>query len=263
MGSVLTKTLREQRRALAWWAVGLVAACVLTTAFYPTISKNAASFQKLLDSLPEGLRKAFGENFASPAGYLQARLFSIFAPVLLLIYAIGAGSRAIAGEEERQSLDLLLSTPVRRRRVLLDKALAMFTATVGLGAVLALAIVVTGPPFEISIGVANVLAAVAGCVLLALAFGGIALAVGAGTGRRSVAVGVTAGIAAGSYLIDLLALSVNGLGWLQRLSPFFYYRDPESIIRGLDPIDAIVLGAIAVVSVAIAVWAFERRDLSA
>ena len=58
----------------------------------------------------------------------------------------------------------------------------MITATVGLGAVLALAIVVSGPPFEISIGVANVVAAVAGCVLLALAFGGIALAVGAGRG---------------------------------------------------------------------------------
>src|SRR4029450_3606157 len=135
MGSVLTKTLREQRRALAWWAVGLVAACVLTTAFYPTISKNAASFQKLLNSLPEGLRRAFGENFASPAGYLQARLFSIFAPVLLLIYAIGAGSRAIAGEEEHKTLDVLLSTPVSRRRVLLDKAFAMLAANVGRGGV--------------------------------------------------------------------------------------------------------------------------------
>jgi ABC-2 type transport system permease protein len=263
MGSVLTKTLREQRRALAWWAVGLVAACVLTTAFYPSISENAASFEKLLDSLPEGLRKAFGENFASPAGYLQARLFSIFAPVLLLIYAIGAGSRAIAGEEERQTLDLLLSAPVRRRRVVLDKALAMVVATAGLGAVLALAIVVTGPPFEISVGVANVEAAVAGCVLLALAFGGIALAVGGGTGRRSMAVGVAAGAAASSYLIDVLALSVNGLGWLQRLSPFFYYRDPEPIVHGLDPVDAVVLGSIAVVAVAIAVWSFERRDLAA
>jgi ABC-2 type transport system permease protein len=263
MGSVLTKTLREQRRALVWWAAGLVVACVLTTAFYPSISKNAASFQKLLDSLPEGLRKAFGEDFASPAGYLQARLFSIFAPVLLLIYAIGAGSRAIAGEEERQTLDLLLSAPVRRRRVVLDKALAMVVATAGLGAVLALAIVVTGPPFEISVGVANVVAAVAGCVLLALAYGGVALAIGAGTGRRSMAVGVAAGAAAGSYLIDILALSVNGLGWLQRLSPFFYYRDPEPIVHGLDPIDAIVLGSIAVVAVAIAVWSFERRDLAA
>jgi hypothetical protein len=125
-----------------------VAAVVLTTAFYPSISKNAASFEKLLGSLPEGLRKAFGEDFASPAGYLQARLFSIFAPVLLLIYAIGAGSRAIAGEEERQTLDLLLSTPAPRRRVVLDKALAMVAASAGLGAVLGLAIVLTGPPYR-------------------------------------------------------------------------------------------------------------------
>lgn len=263
MGSVLTKTLREQRRTLAWWAFGLVAAVVLTTAFYPSISRNAASFEKLLESLPAGLRKAFGEDFASPAGYLQARLFSIFAPVLLLIYAIGAGSRSIAGEEERQTLDLLLSTPVARRRVVLDKALAMIVATVGLGAVLALAIVVTGPPFDLAVSVANVVAAAAACVLLALAFGAIALAVGAGTGRRSVAVGVTAGAAAGAYLIDILALSVSGLGWLHRITPFFYYRDPEPIVHGLYPVDAIVLGAIAVVSVAIAAWSFERRDLAA
>jgi ABC-2 type transport system permease protein len=263
MGSVLTKTLREQRRALAWWAFGLVAAVLLTTAFYPSISKNAASFEKLLDSLPAGLRKAFGEDFASPAGYLQARLFSIFAPVLLAIYAIGAGSRAIAGEEERKTLDLLLSTPVTRRRVLLDKTLAMIVATAGLGAVLGLAIVVTGPPFDITVSVANVVAAAADCVLLALTFGGVALAVGAGTGRRSVAVGVTAGAAAGSYLIDILALSVNGLGWLQRLSPFFYYRDPEAIVHGLDLVDAIVLAAITLVSIGIAVFTFQRRDLAA
>jgi ABC-2 type transport system permease protein len=263
MGSVLSKTLREQRRALAWWAFGLVAAVVLTTAFYPSISKNAASFEKLLNSLPEGLRKAFGEDFASPAGYLQARLFSIFAPVLLLVYAIGAGSRAIAGEEDRQTLDLLLSTPVARRRVVLDKALAMVAATAGLGAVLALAIVVTGPLFEISVGDANVVAAAVDCVLLALAFGGVALAVGAGTGRRSAAVGVAAGAAAGSYLIDILSLSVNGLGWVQHLSPFSYCRAPEPIVHGLGTVDAIVLGAIAVVGVAIAAWSFERRDLAA
>lgn len=263
MGSVLTKTLREQRRALLWWAFGLVAACLLTTAFYPSIRENAASFERLLESLPAGLRKAFGEDFASPAGYLQARLFSIFAPVLLLIYAIGAGSRAIAGEEERRTLDLLLSTPVGRRRVLWDKALAMVMATGGLGAVLASAIAVTGPPFDVSVPVAHVAAAVADCVLLALAFGAVALLVGAATGRRSLAIGVSAGVAAGSYLVDVIALSVGGLTWLQRLSPFFYYRAPEAIVHGLDPADAVVLAAIVVVAVAVAFVAFERRDLAA
>jgi ABC-2 type transport system permease protein len=263
LGSVFAKTLVEQRRALIWWAMGLVAACLLTTAFYPSIHENAASFERLLDSLPEGLRRAFGEDFASPAGYLQARLFSIFAPVLFLIFAIGAGARAIAGEEEHKTLDLLLSTPVPRRRVLLDKAFAMLAATVGLGVVLALAIALSGPPFEIAVSTANIAAAVGDCVLLSIAFGSIALAVGAGTGRRSVAIGLTAGIAAGSYLIDVLALSVDGLGWLQRLSPFFFYRESDPIAHGLDPWDAVVLAAIAIVSTGIAVAAFDRRDLAA
>jgi ABC-2 type transport system permease protein len=261
--SVLTKTLVEQRRALLWWAFGLVAACLLTTAFYPSIRENAASFERLLESLPAGLRKSFGGDFASPAGYLEARLFSIFAPVLLLIFAIGAGSRAIAGEEDHKTLDVLLSTPVSRRRVLLDKALAMLVATTGLGAVLALAIAATGPPFDVSVSVSNIVAAVANCVLLALAFGAVALLVGAGTGRRSLAIGVAAGVAAGSYLIDVIALSVGGLTWLQRLSPFFYYRDPQAIVHGLDPVDAIVLGLIGVVAVVIASGVFERRDLAA
>ena len=73
----------------------------------------------------------------------------------------------------------------------------------------------------------------------------------------------SAGLAAGSYLIDVLALSVNGLGWLQRLSPFFYYRDPEAILHGLDPFDAIVLAAVGIVGVIVATWSFERRDLAA
>ena len=261
LANVFAKTIREQRRGLAWWALGLVGACLLTTAFYPSVRANAASFERLLDSLPEGLRRAFGADFASPAGYLQARLFSIFAPLLLLIYAVGAGSRAIAAEEEHQTLDVLLSTPVSRRRVLLDKAGAMIAATVGLGVVLALAIAVTGPPFEVSISVANVVAAVTNCVLLALAFGSVALALGAATGRRSVAIGITAGVA-GSYLIDVLALSVDGLGWLQRLSPFFYYREPDALANGLDPGAALVLAAIAFVATAIALVAFDRRDLA-
>jgi ABC-2 type transport system permease protein len=263
LASVFAQTIREQRRALVWWAIGLVAACLVTTAFYPSIRENAASFERLLDSLPEGLRKAFGEDFASPAGYLQARLFSIFAPVLFLIFAIGAGSRAIAGEEEHKTLDLLLSTPVPRRRVLLDKAFAMLAATVGLGVVLALAIVASGPPFVLSVSATHVAAAVADCVLLALAFGAIALAVGAGTGRRSVAIGLSAGLAAASYLIDVLALSVDGLGWLQHLSPFFYYRSPDPIAHGLDPADAAILAVISLVATGIAVVAFERRDLAA
>ncbi len=51
------------------------------------------------------------------------------------MFAIGAGARAIAGEEEGRTLDLLLSTPIRRSQVLLDKWISMVVTTLGLATV--------------------------------------------------------------------------------------------------------------------------------
>jgi ABC-2 type transport system permease protein len=265
LGSVLAKTLREQRGSLAWWAVGLVGLVVLTTAFYPSVRENAASLTQVIESLPGGLRRAIvGANvdFFSPAGYLQARLFSLLAPILLLVFAVGNGARAIAGEEERKTLDVLLATPTSRRRVFLDKAAAILAATAVLCTVLWATIAVTGPPFEVSTDLGRLAAAAFDCFLLATAFGGIALAVGAGSGRRGLAVGITTAVAAGSYLIDVLALSVGGIAWLQRLTPFYYYRASEPLVNGLDPLHVLVLGSLTLIAIALGMWAFDRRDLT-
>lgn len=265
LGNVLAKTLRDQRTALVWWTVGLIATCLLTTSFYPSVRDNAQSLTDVIDTLPEGLRRALlgaGADFFSATGYLQARLFAFFVPLLLLIYAIGAGSRAIAGEEEHRTIDVLLSTPVPRRHVLLDKAAAMFGATAALCVVIWAALAVTGPPFDVSVGLGRLAEAGVNAFLLAAAFGAIALAIGAGTGRRSLAVGVASGAAAGSYLLDVLALSVDGLGWLERGTPFYYYRSSEALVSGLDPVNAAVLAVVALVAVGIALVTFERRDLA-
>jgi ABC-2 type transport system permease protein len=266
LGSVLAKTIREQLRALAWWAIGLVAVVLLTTAFYPSVRDNAASLTEIIDALPEGLRRALvGANvdFFSAAGYLQARLFALLAPLLLLTFSVGAGARSIAGEEEAKTLDVLLATPVSRRRVFLDKAVAMFLSTGGLSAVLWTTIAVTGPPFAVNLALGRLGAAVLDCFLLASAFGAIALAVSAETGRRGLAGGVTGAVVAGSYMIDVLALSVGGLTWAQRLTPFYYYRSSEPLVNGLDPLHAAVLCGIAVAAGAVGLVAFERRDLTA
>ena len=54
-------------------------------------------------------------DLASPAGYLNSQIYALLAPLLLLIFSIGGGAGAVAGEEERGTLDLLLAHPVRRR----------------------------------------------------------------------------------------------------------------------------------------------------
>ncbi|MEW6058702.1 MAG: ABC transporter permease subunit [Actinomycetota bacterium] len=265
LGSVLAKTLRDQRRALVWWAIGLLATAAMYASFYPSIRANAETMDRFIESMPEWMQNSFlsaSGDYTSPAGYLHTEMFSFFAPLLLTIFAIGAGARAIAGEEERQTLDVLLATPVSRRRVAIGKFFAMAAGALGLALVLWLSIVVVGPPFDLIPNFVNLGAAVVSTFLLAVAFGAIAFAVGCATGRRGLAIGVTSAIAGISYLVDILVPAVESLAWLQNLSLFHYYADSEPITNGLDPIHALVLLAIAAVAFALALLGFERRDLA-
>jgi ABC-2 type transport system permease protein len=249
--TVLGKTLSEQRRSLLWWGIGLFLAAASYSPFYPSIKDNAEMLNKYMDTMPDFLREAFlgaSGDFTSPAGYLNTELFNLFAPLLLLLFAIGAGARAIAGEEEKQTLDILLSTPVRRRRVVIDKFGAMLVGGALLAAVLWVSVPLTGPPFDLTPSLVDLAAAVSMCFLLAMAFGAIALAIGAATGRRALAIGVTAGVAAGTYLLDVLVPAIDSIAFLQRLSPFHYYLGAEPMMNGFDVGNSLVLVAIAVVA---------------
>ncbi|MDX6249007.1 MAG: beta-exotoxin transport system permease protein [Kribbellaceae bacterium] len=57
-------------------------------------------------------------------------------PRSLLVYGIGHGARAPAGEEEDGTLDLRLVTPITGGRIVLQKALALLTCLFVLGATL-------------------------------------------------------------------------------------------------------------------------------
>ena len=142
--NVFLKTLRDQRRSLLWWGIGLVVLAAFTIAFYPSIA-NAPGFDSILDEMPEALARAFlGEvtDLTSPQGYLNSQLFVFFLPLLFLVYAVGKGSSTIAGEEESGTLDLLLSYPLARWRVVLDKFAAIIAITLVLAFVFWLTLVI-------------------------------------------------------------------------------------------------------------------------
>jgi len=264
LATVFSKTLRDQRRSLAWWTLGFVGTVLLYAAFWPNIRDNAAELTKYVEKMPEFLRNMIGSvDYATPEGYIQSEVFSFLGPILLLVYAVGAGSRAIAGEEEAGSLDLLLSAPVRRRRVLLDKFWAMLAATFWLTFAMWLAVLAVGPAFDLRPGLGGFTAASLNLFLLALAFGTGALAVGATTGSKGLAVGVPSGVALLTFILNSLAPSVDWLEPYRVLSPFYYYSGGNPILNGLDPWHAVVLGAITFVALGAALWTFERRDLAA
>jgi ABC-2 type transport system permease protein len=261
--TITVKTLRDQRRALIGWAIGMAALVLLYSSFYPSIRSNADTLNTYMESLPEALRNMIGNSgdISSPVGYIRGEVFSTMGPLLLLILAIGAGARAIAGEEESRTLDLLLANPIRRRTVVLQKFLAMVASTSGVGLVLLVSIAVFGPAFGLRIAVVDLAAAVVSAIALAVGFGSIALAVGCWRGRRGVAIAASTSLAVVAYLLNILAPSVDALGRFQILSPFYHYIEYDPLRNGFSALHLSVLAAIATAGLALALLAFERRDL--
>ena len=85
---------------------------------------------------------------------------------------------------------------------------------------------------------------------------------GAATGRRVLAIGVTAAAGVAAYLINGLAPLVHALEIPQKLSPFYHYAAGDPLRHGLSPAHMTVLAAIAVAATLLAPVVFSRRDLS-
>lgn len=263
--SVLTKTLRDQARGLLGWSISLALLVAMYVAIWPTV-RDQPSMSDFLEQMPEAFRSLFassGADMSTPTGYVQVELLSFMAPIAVLIYAVGSGAGAIGGEEERHTLDLLLSNPVSRGRVVLDKFLAMTAGTFLLAAVMGLALVAEGRLVDLDLGVGMVAATMLHLALLGAVFGSLALALSASTGRTGISRGVPAVVAVAAYVVNGLAPLVDWLERIQKLSPFYQYIGHDPLRQGLDGGSLAVSAGTALVLLALAVLGFRRRDVGA
>jgi ABC-2 type transport system permease protein len=262
--SITGKSLLEQRRALIGWSLGIAAMVLLTVSVYPSI-RDSPGYRETIEELPESVRAFIGGaglDPTSPAGYLSQRLFAAVAPALLIIYAVAAGARSVAGEEEAGTLDLLLSQPVTRARAVLEKAAALLAGTVLLGAVRWVVLLATAAGVGMHLGAGTLAAEVLMTVLLALVFGALALGVGAATGRRGIAIGVGGGVAVAAYLVDSLATLVSALEPLRAVSPFHLAYGDTPLLNGMPWLSALLLVAVSAAVVQAGLLAFDRRDVA-
>ena len=260
--SVFSKTIWDQRRSLLGWVIGITAVGVLYAAFYPTV--NNPELLKALEAYPPGLLDAIGfTEIASAAGYLGSTTFGLLAPALIVVFAAAVGGSAIAGEEENGRLDLTLAHPVTRWSVALQRFAALAVGMLVSCGVLALALLAISGPAELGeIGPANMFAASFQLALFGILFGGLALGIGAATGRRSLVYGVVAVVAVAGYFGNNLAPTIDGLEWLANLSPYHYYLGGQPLRNGLQLADSAVLAGASLVFVGLGGLLFDRRDVA-
>jgi ABC-2 type transport system permease protein len=263
---VLGRYLHDHRRSAGWWALGMAGLVLFTVAFYPTV-KNNASFDQLFADLPPAVRALVGAQegipLTSPPGYLQARLFAIMVPVLLLVFGIGAGAKAVGGAEADGTLELLLANPVTRLRVAGERYLAVVVLLGVVTGALIVSLIATAPLVGLLDGVTlpRLVAAGAAGYFIGLLHATVAFAVGCAVGRPAPAVAVTTSLAAAGYLVEGVAAASTGLGPLQAISPWHWYLDRNILVEGLAPVAVVAPVLASVVLYAVCAFLFKRRDL--
>lgn len=261
---LVAKSLRDNRGSTFAWGLVLVASVLLQMAVYPTVKQAAGDFEQLLANYPEAFKAMFGvrAEFTSGAGYVQAEVFGFLAPLVLLGIGIGHAARATAAEEQSRTMDLLLANPLSRTRLLLHKALAVLVDLIVVGVALAVVLVVGTRVVNLDVPVMSVVTASLLCALLAMPFAAVALLVGALTGRRGLAIAISAGAAVLAFLTQTLGELADWLRPWRVLSPFHHAAIGDTLDGRPDITGAVVLVAVTGALLFAAVLAFERRDIA-
>jgi ABC-2 type transport system permease protein len=255
--------VRDHRRALVGWCVGIIGYVALIASIFPSI-EGSPQLDELIKSYPDVLKSLFGitggGSLTSGAGFLDAELFSFMLPLLVLVLAISSGARTFAGEEDAGRLELVLAYPITRRGAVVAKGLAVCAEVLVACAAATAAILL----FDVVVGLELSLTHVAGSfvwlVALGLFYGWLALAVGAAYPSRALALGIAAGTAAVDYLVGGLHDLAGWLDPFRFLSPFWLVGQ-SPLQGGTDGVGVVVVLLAAIVVLAAGALLVERRDL--
>ena len=263
--SVAGKTLFEQRRAIVWWSLGTIAMVATIVAYYPAV-RDDPSLTDFMKNLPESVQALSGGaniDWSSPDGWLNGQLFANVVPLIFIIYGVVLGAGALGREEDRGTAELLLTMPVGRGRIVLEKALGSLALMIALGIVLVLALIGGTAAFDMDVGLNGILAASIQTVLLGTTFGALALAISAGLGPRAHAAAISGAVAFAAFILYSLAPVIESLKGWEKLSAFYWYQGSNPIGTGFHVDDLLVLAATTALLTAVAIALFGRRDVYA
>ncbi|KAB1192545.1 ABC transporter permease subunit [Haloferax sp. MBLA0076] len=255
----------QRRRGILIVTALLVATVGLTIAVFPSFGQADVDFNELLESYPEEFRSAFVgsvTDISSLEGYLVVELYQLVWLLIVGSYFAYAAGSLIAGEVDRQSVELILVRPVSRTRFVVGKFLAMLPAVVLVDIVVFVAVILGAGLIDEEIRISRLVLvhAVGGLYLVDCV--AIGLLTSAFFQRVRRAQGAAIGIVFGTFLLDSLTMDTD-YEFLGSLSLTRYIDPGELLVAGdVDWGGVAVLLVTTCVLVVLAAEVFERRDLS-
>jgi ABC-2 type transport system permease protein len=261
--NLFLKTLRDLRGQIWGWGLGAGSLALMVAALYPSFKDQMGLYTQMMKGYPAALTAFFGDlaDIGTWSGWLNIEFFS-WVPPILAVFAVVVGTGLIAADEDRGTLALLLSQPIHRWRVLVDKfgafAVAPVLICVLIGACLWLSAAIVGETGSLG----PLLLATFDIVPITLASGSLALMASVLFRQRRMATALAVVVVIGSWFLESLGKVVDVLKPYRPIALFHYYNGGSVVTKGENWGNVAVLLGLTVAFVLVALLAFQRRDLA-
>ena len=259
--SIFLKSFRDYRVPILGWGLGLGALMAVIFAAIPTVFATPAAKAAVVSIGASYAWIAEPIKIDTAGGYATWKYGITI--LVVVIWPLLAGTGMLRGEEDRGSLDVLLSLPRGRVRVALEKLAAMWTALLAMGLVIGLLTFAGAAKVSSDLSLGAALAFGLNLALICAVFLSIALLISQFTQERRTASGVTAGILLVAVVVDMVHRVVPNTVWLSQFSPVYYYNLSKPLVPGYGANFGAMLFLLALSGLfgAAAVWLFARRDV--
>jgi len=258
LANVFTKTIRDW---LLWTAIAVIALWSISAMYILIMGTSGDAYLTMMEDFPEALSNVYGMNNGTAEGLAMSGIFFVMAPLVLLSYAIGLGSSAAVGEEESRSLPILLSSPLRRRTILVSKSAVVLLGVLVTVLLTWLGVVSLAALVGMDLSEQNVTGASIQLLGMVILFGALSLGLSAWRGSSGLGIGVAAGLAVLSYFVTTLLPVVEELADVARLTPWWLFSGADPLTNGVDVVLLGIALLLAAALFGVGAYTLDRRDL--
>lgn len=253
--SVYARSLGMIAVPACWWTLGIAGFAGWMVVIVQQTEASLTTMSASSPLLTDFITKVGGGALTANATLLSA-LF-IFLPLLLMAFAVTQANRWSADEEDGR-LELVLSTPQSRLRVLLGRFAALTTATIIIAVLTLAAAALASAATGLTLDGGNLAAATLSIIPLGLLIAAIGYLL-SGWLRTALDTGLLSFLLVIWFFISFLGPGLNWSDAALRLSAFYYYGTP--LLHGLALGNMLGVLAVGMVALALASARFVRKDI--
>lgn len=261
---IIRRELRANLKSLIIWSIVLIALVTVMNQEFSAYYDNP-EMADILDSIPEGMMKAFGfenANLTTTIGFVSLASFYFY--LLLSVHAILLGSGIISKEERDKTAEFFMTLPVSREKIILSKYIAAMINCMVVLLATVVTIIVTMVQYDLNSDFFEFLSLLTlALFMIQMIFLSVGFLLSSIIKRYKNSGKISAGLVMGMYVLSIMSGLSKHLEFFDYITPFKYYEAASiQVSRSFDTSALVTTFLIIVLSMLGTFIIYPKRDLN-